>query len=112
MAQRLGLRRMNPDPELLALERLFLADQDLADAAVAAVRPEFWPTDGSGEELIDTLQAYFNAGENVAAAATPPPRNWAWAYRVEVESIVGRPLDAQYRRRLSAALLRVPTAQR
>ena len=67
--ERLGLRGWIPDPERLAVERLLLADRALADAAV---RQELGPSladERMGAELIETLQAYFDAGENIAEAA-------------------------------------------
>ncbi len=60
-----------------------------------------------GGELIETLQAYFDAGENVTATARR--LNLATrtvAYRLEkIESIRGQGLDGEGGRRLSAALL-------
>jgi sugar diacid utilization regulator len=106
-AQRLGLRGWIPDPEDLALERLLLADRDLADAAV---RRELGPVLGDekfGAELIETLQAYFDAGENVAAAARRLHlATRTVAYRLErITSLLGHPLDGEDRRRLSTALM-------
>jgi hypothetical protein len=106
-AQRLGLGGWIPDAEQLALERLLLADRDLADAMV---RQELGPVladERFGAELVETLQAYFDAGENVTAAGRR--LNLATrtvTYRLEkVESLLGHPLDDQHRRRLSTALL-------
>ncbi len=60
-----------------------------------------------GAELIETLQAYFDTGENVTAAGRR--LNLATrtvTYRIEkVESLLGHPLDDEHRRRLSTALL-------
>ena len=60
-----------------------------------------------GGELIETLQAYFDASENVTAAARR--LNLATrtvAYRLEkIESLLGHPLDGDHGRRLSTALM-------
>ena len=68
-AHRLDLRGWIPDPEQLALERLLLADAHLADATVRRELGPVLADERFGEELIETLQAYFDAGENVTAAA-------------------------------------------
>ena len=107
MAQRLALHGWIPDPEQLALERLLLADRVLADAMV---RRELGPViadERFGEELIETLQAYFDAGENVTAAGRRLHlATRTVAYRLEkVESLLGHPLDGEQGRRLSTALL-------
>jgi hypothetical protein len=105
-AKRLGKTGWIQDPELLALERLLLSDRQLADAAL---RRELGPLldDRLGNELIATLQAYFDAGENVAAAGRELHlATRTVAYRLEkIESLLGHQLDAEYRRRLSAALI-------
>ena len=106
-AQRLGRRGWISDPEQLALERLLLADRPLADATV---RRELGPVLGDerfGTELIETLQAYFDAGENVTAAARRLHlATRTVAYRLEkIESVLGHPLDGENGRRLSTALM-------
>ena len=106
-AQRLGLRGWIPDPEQLALERLLLADGHLADATV---RRELGPVlvdERLGAELIETLQAYFDAGESIAGAARRLHlATRTVAYRLErIESLLGHPLDGENGRRISAALL-------
>ena len=60
-----------------------------------------------GEELIETLQAYFDAGENVTAAARRLHlATRTVAYRLEkIESLLGHPLDGENGRRLSTALM-------
>ena len=105
-AQRLGLRGWIPDPEQLALERLLLADPQLADATVRRELGPLLADERFGGELIETLQAYFDASENVTAAARR--LNLATrtvAYRLEkIESLLGHPLDGENGRRLSTAL--------
>ena len=68
-AQRLGLRGWIPEPEQLALERLLLADPQLAEATVRRELGPLLADERFGGELIETLQAYFDASENVTAAA-------------------------------------------
>ena len=106
-AERLGLRGWIPVPEQLALERLLLADRDLADATVRRELGPLLADDRFGEELIETLQAYFDTGENVTAAARRLHfATRTVAYRLEkIENILGHPLDAQAGRRLSIALM-------
>ena len=106
-AQRLGLRGWIPDPEQLALERLLLADPQLAEATVRRELGPLLADERFGGELIETLQAYFDASENVTAAARR--LNLATrtvAYRLEkIESLLGHPLDGDHGRRLSTALM-------
>jgi hypothetical protein len=107
MAQRLDLRGWIPDPEQLALERLLLADEQLADATVRRELGPVLADERFGAELIETLQAYFDAGENVTAAARGLHlATRTVAYRLEkIESLVGHPLDGENGRRLSTALV-------
>ncbi len=106
-AHRLGLRGWIPDPGQLALERLLLADEPLADATVRRELGPVLADERLGEELVETLQAYFDAGENVTAAARRLHlATRTVAYRLErIESLLGHPLDGEHGRRLSAALL-------
>ncbi|MFL5675556.1 MAG: PucR family transcriptional regulator [Chloroflexota bacterium] len=106
-AERLGLRGWIADPEQLALERLLLADRQLADSAVRREIGPLLADDRFGDELIETLQAYFDTGENVTAAARRLHlATRTVAYRLEkIESLLGHPLDAEAGRRLSIALM-------
>jgi hypothetical protein len=106
-AQRLGLRGWITSPEQLALERLLLADPDLADATVRRELGAVLADERLGHELMETLQAYFDAGENITAAARHLHlATRTVAYRLErIESLLGHPLDGENGRRLSAALL-------
>ena len=108
MAQRLGLRGWIADPEQLALERLLLSDRHFADATVRRELGPLLADERFGEELIETLQAYFDAGENVTGGgATPPPgdadRRPTGSRRSSRSS--GHPLDGEHGRRLSTALM-------
>ena len=106
-ATRLGLRGWIPDPEQLALERLLLARRDLADATVRRELGPLLADDRFGEELIETLQAYFDSAENVTAAARRLHlATRTVGYRLEkIESLLGHRLDGENGRRLSTALM-------
>ena len=89
-------------PRAAAARRPHLAD--------ATVRRELGPLladERFGDELIETLQAYFDAGENVTAAARRLHlATRTVAYRLEkIESLLGHPLDGEDGRRLSTALM-------
>ena len=60
-----------------------------------------------GVELIETLEAYFDAGENVTAAARRLHlATRTVGYRLQrIESLLGHPIDGEDRRRLSTALM-------
>ncbi len=106
-AQRLGLRGWIADPERLAVERLLLADRDLADAAVHRELGPLLADERMGDVLIETLQAYFDAGENMRETARRLHlATRTVAYRLEkIEGLLGGPVDATTRRRLSVALM-------
>ena len=106
-AHRLGLRGWIPEPEHLALERLLLDSPHLADATVRRELGPVLADERFGEELIETLQAYFDAGENVTAAARRLHlATRTVGYRLEkIQSLLGHPLDGANGRRLSTALL-------
>ena len=106
-AQRLDLRGWIPDPEQLALERLLLANEDLADATVRRELGPVLADERFGEELVATLEAYFDAGENVTEAARRLHlATRTVGYRLEkIESLLGHPFDGENGRRLSTALL-------
>jgi hypothetical protein len=105
-ARRLGLRGWIPDPQRLAVERLLLADRALADAAIHQELGPLLADERMGGELVETLQAYFDAGENMREAARR--LNLATrtvAYRLEkIEALLGEPIGPETRRRLSIAL--------
>jgi len=106
-AEKLGRRGWIEDPDEVALERLFLSNPHLADATV---RRELGPLHAErrlGGELIETLQAFFDAGENVTATARQLHlATRTVGYRLEkIESLLGHPLEGEHGRRLSAALM-------
>ena len=116
VARRLGMRDEVLPAASLALERALLAEPALL---AAAVERELAALDRAprGSGLLDTLEAYLAARENIRAAARVlgvAPRTVA--YRLErIERILGGPLDADRRLRLATAvfarrLLVVPDA--
>jgi PucR C-terminal helix-turn-helix domain len=106
-AEVVGLRGWIPDPGHLAVERLLLAERDLGEAAVAHELGPLLADERLGPELIETLQVYFDAGENMREAARRLHlANRTVAYRLEkIEGLLGGPLDDASRRRLVVALL-------
>ena len=106
-AEDVGLRGWIPDSGHLAVERLLLAQRDLGEAAVAHELGPLLADDRLGPELIETLQVYFDAGENMREAARRLHlANRTVAYRLEkIEGLLGGPLDDASRRRLAVALL-------
>jgi PucR C-terminal helix-turn-helix domain len=106
-AHRLGRRGWIAEPEQLALERLLLDNPHLADATALRELGPVLADERFGEELIETLEAYFDAGQNVTAAARRLHlATRTVGYRLEkVESLLGHPLDGELGRRLSTALM-------
>lgn len=94
-------------PESLAVERLLLASRELGEAAVDRELGPLLADERLGEELVETLQVYFDSGENMRETARRMHlANRTVAYRLErIESLLGGPLDGEARRRLSVALL-------
>jgi DNA-binding PucR family transcriptional regulator len=86
---------------------MLLADKPLADAAVRRELGKVLADERFGTELLETLQAYFDAGENLAATA----RNLhlatrTVAYRLDkIETLLGHRMSGEHGRRVSAALL-------
>ena len=106
-AETIGLRGLVPDPGHLAVERLLLAQRDLGEAAVAHELGPLLADERLGAELVETLQVYFDSGENMREAARRLHlANRTVAYRLEkIEGLLGGPLDDASRRRLAVALL-------
>jgi hypothetical protein len=103
----IGRRGWVPDPDAMAVERLLLASPELGDAAVARELGPLLADERLGEELVQTLQVYFDSGENMRETARRLHlANRTVAYRLErMEALLGGPLDGELRRRLSVALL-------
>jgi hypothetical protein len=106
-AGRIGRRGWVDDPEALAVERLLLASRELGTSAVERELGPLLADERLGEELVETLQVYFDSGENMRETARRLHlANRTVAYRLErIESLLGGPLDGDMRRRLSVALL-------
>jgi hypothetical protein len=106
-AEGIGLRGWIADPGDLAVERLLLAHRELGDAAVDRELGTLLADERLGTELVETLQVYFDAGENMRETARRLHlANRTVAYRVErIEALLGGPLDDAARRRVSVALL-------
>ena len=94
----------------LALERLLLADRYLADATMRRELGPLLADERLGDELIVTLQAYFDAGQNVTAAARRLHlATRTVTYRLERYRVPARPHAR--RRERSAPLDRIDGAQ-
>jgi DNA-binding PucR family transcriptional regulator len=106
-ADLIGRRGWVPDPGSLAVERLLLESRELGDAAVEHELGALLADERLGSELVETLQVYFDSGENMREAARRLHlANRTVAYRLEkIEALLGGPLDDASRRRLAVALL-------
>ncbi len=107
VAESLGRRGWIGDPGELALETTFLLDRQLVRAAVDRELGPLLSDARMGEELVDTLEVYLGARQNIREAARRlhlAPRTVA--YRLErIETLLGEELDGEVIMRLSAALL-------
>jgi DNA-binding PucR family transcriptional regulator len=103
----IGIRGWLADPGSLAVERLLLASRELGDAAVARELGLLLADERLGTELVETLQVYFDAGENMRETARRLHlANRTVAYRLEkIEALLGGPLDDARRRRVAVALM-------
>ena len=106
-AIRLGRQGWIEDPDDLAVERLLLADDRLLATVVERELGPLLADQRMGEELVSTLQVYFDTGENMRAAARRLHiANRTVAYRLErIVALLGHPLDGPSRQRLVVALL-------
>jgi hypothetical protein len=106
-ADRIGRLGWVPDPGSLAVERLLLESRDLGEAAIEHELGPLVADERLGSELVETLQVYFDAGENMRETARRLHlANRTVAYRLEkIEALLGGPLDDASRRRLAVALL-------
>ncbi len=106
-ADLIGRRGWVRDPASLAIERLLLENPDLGNAAVEHELGPLLADERLGSELVETLQVYFDSGENMRETARRLHlANRTVAYRLEkIEALLGGPLDDASRRRLAVALL-------
>jgi DNA-binding PucR family transcriptional regulator len=107
MAQQLGVNGWISELDELALDRLLLSNESLGDAAVRRELGAVLANERFAEELIETLQAYFDSGESVTGAARLLHlATRTVGYRLQrVESVLGHALAGPGSRRLSTALL-------
>jgi DNA-binding PucR family transcriptional regulator len=108
VVRRVGPERTVVDASSVALERAMTADRRLAEAAVESLLGPLRRSPRSGSEAVETLEAWFGAGESVTRAARAlqvAPRTVS--YRLaRIARLLGRDaLDADLRSRLAAALL-------
>jgi hypothetical protein len=106
-AERLDHRGWLDHPDELAVERLLLIDDDLLAVVVDRELGPILADPRMGDELVETLRVYFDAGENMREAARRMHlANRTVAYRLaRIESLLGGPLDGPRRERLVIALL-------
>ena len=90
----------------VAIERLLLSDRDLAATIVDHELGELLADKRMGEELIETLQVYFDAGGNRRETARRLHlADRTVAYRLErAEELLGHGLEGEAGRRLNLAL--------
>jgi DNA-binding PucR family transcriptional regulator len=95
------------DPDDLAVERLLLLDDTLLEAIVRRELGPLLDVPRMGEELVETLRVFFEAGENIREAARRMHlASRTVAYRLErIEELLGHPIDGEIRPRLAVALL-------
>ena len=106
-AERLGHRGWLDHPNELAVERLLLIDDELLGVVVDHELGPLLADPRMGDELVETLDVYFEAGENMREAARRLHlANRTVAYRLErIETLLGGPLDGTRRERLVVALM-------
>jgi hypothetical protein len=106
-ADRMGRTGWIEDPDDLAVERLLLLDDSLLSAIVTRELGPLLDVPRMGEELVETLRIFFEAGENIRETARRMHlASRTVAYRLErIEELLGRPIDGELRPRLSVALL-------
>ena len=95
------------DPDDLAVERLLLHDDGLLRAVVVRELGALLAVPRMGEELVETLRVYVEAGENMRETARRMHlASRTVAYRLErIEEALDRPIEGEIRPRLSVALL-------
>jgi sugar diacid utilization regulator len=106
-AERLGHRGWLDHPDELAVERLLLIDDRQLEVVVERELGPILADARMGDELVETLRAYFGAGENMRETARRLGlANRTVAYRLErIKRLLGGPLDGARTERLVVALL-------
>lgn len=106
-ADRLGHLGWVENVDDLAVERLLLLDEGLLRAVVRRELGALLDVPRMGDELVETLRVFFEAGENMRETARRMHlASRTVAYRLErIEEVLGRPIDGEIRPRLSVALL-------
>ena len=103
-----GIGRHGPIDDLaeLGVERLLLSDPELASAVIDRELGPLLADHRMGDELIETLQVFFDAGENGRETARRMHlADRTIAYRLErAETLLGHGFDGEPGRRLSIAL--------
>jgi hypothetical protein len=106
VATEIGRRGVIDDLSELAMERLLLSDPDLAAAIVRRELGVLTADKRMGDELIETLQCYFDCGFNRRETARRMHlADRTVAYRLErIEDLLGHGLEDEAGRRLELAL--------
>jgi hypothetical protein len=106
VADGIGRRGLIDDLAELGVERLLLGDPELAATVIAHELGALLADPRMGNELIETLQVFFDAGENGRETARRLHlADRTVAYRLErAESLLGHGFDGEPGRRLSIAL--------
>jgi PucR-like helix-turn-helix protein len=106
VADGIGRRGLIDDLAELGVERLLLGDPELASTVIARELGALLADPRMGNELIETLQVFFDAGQNGRETARRLHlADRTVAYRLErAESLLGHGFDGEPGRRLSIAL--------
>jgi DNA-binding PucR family transcriptional regulator len=106
VAKRLGRRGVIDDVAELGVERLLLSDPDLAAAIVDRELGPLLADQRLGDQLVKTLQIYYDAGSNRRETARRLQlADRTVAYRLKrAEDLLGHGFDGEAGRRLNVAL--------
>ncbi len=106
VAKRIGRRGVIDDVAELGVERLLLSDPDLAAAVIDRELGPLLADPRLGDELVETLQIYYDVGGNRRATARRLHlADRTVAYRLErAEDLLGHGFDGEPGRRLNLAL--------
>jgi PucR C-terminal helix-turn-helix domain len=106
VATRIGRRGVIDDVAELGVERLLLSDPELATLIVDQELGPLLADPRMGDELVETLQAYFDVGGNRRATARRLHlADRTVAYRLErAQDLLGHGFDGEAGRRLNVAL--------